>query len=49
MGKSTQECAQELGISIDTVWTHIKKAMKKLDARTRIHAVAEALRRQLLD
>jgi DNA-binding CsgD family transcriptional regulator len=32
-----------LEISPDTVRSHVKKAMKKLDAHTRTHAVALAI------
>jgi DNA-binding CsgD family transcriptional regulator len=42
-GNTTEEVGQVLGVSPHTVRTHIKNAMRKLDARTRAHAVAIAL------
>lgn len=41
---SNQRVADRLGISIDTVKSHWRKIMLKLDARTRTHAVAIAIR-----
>jgi DNA-binding NarL/FixJ family response regulator len=43
-GRSTEDVAQELSLSAHTVRTHVKNAMRKLDASTRAHAVAIALR-----
>jgi DNA-binding NarL/FixJ family response regulator len=43
-GFSTDEVALELTLSAHTVRTHVKNAMRKLDASTRAHAVAIALR-----
>jgi DNA-binding CsgD family transcriptional regulator len=42
-GFSTEQIAQLLVVSPHTVRTHIKNGMRKLDARTRAHAVAIAL------
>ena len=42
-GLSTDEIALALHVSPHTVRTHIKNGMRKLDARTRAHAVAIAL------
>ena len=42
-GSTTEEIAGVLDVSPHTVRTHIKNAMRKLDARTRAHAVAIAL------
>jgi DNA-binding CsgD family transcriptional regulator len=42
-GTSVEHAAAVLEISPDTVRSHIKKAMKKLDAHTRTHAVALAI------
>jgi DNA-binding CsgD family transcriptional regulator len=42
-GLSTDQVAQLLVVSPHTVRTHIKNGMRKLDARTRAHAVAIAL------
>lgn len=43
-GYSTDEVAEKLTLSAHTVRTHVKNAMRKLDASTRAHAVAIALR-----
>lgn len=43
-GMSTDDVAEELGLSAHTVRTHVKNAMRKLEATTRAHAVAIALR-----
>lgn len=43
-GMSTDEVAEDLGLSAHTVRTHVKNAMRKLEATTRAHAVAIALR-----
>src|SRR3954467_12189733 len=42
-GHSTEQIAEVLIVSPHTVRTHIKNGMRKLDARTRAHAVAIAL------
>lgn len=42
-GRSTEQIADVLVVSPHTVRTHIKNGMRKLDARTRAHAVAIAL------
>jgi DNA-binding CsgD family transcriptional regulator len=46
-GYSTAEIARALWITEDTVRTHIKRALARLEARTRAHAVAIAFREQL--
>jgi DNA-binding CsgD family transcriptional regulator len=46
-GYSTAEIARELWITADTVRTHIKRMMVRLDARTRAHVVAIAFREGL--
>jgi DNA-binding CsgD family transcriptional regulator len=46
-GYSTAEIARELWITADTVRTHIKRMMIRLEARTRAHAVAIAFREGL--
>jgi DNA-binding NarL/FixJ family response regulator len=43
-GKTGEEAAQELFLSPETVRTHIRNAMRKLEAKTRVHAVALAVR-----
>jgi DNA-binding CsgD family transcriptional regulator len=42
-GMSTDEIALALHVSPHTVRTHIKNGMRKLNARTRAHAVAIAI------
>ena len=48
-GLKGPQIAERLGISPDTVRTHIDNAMQKLEARTRVHAIAIALRRGLIE
>ena len=47
-GLRNEEIASRLGLSPDTVRAHIRNAMRKLDADTRTHAVALALRQSLI-
>ena len=47
-GLSNEEIGKRLFISAETVRTHVRKAMDKLDADTRTQAVARALRDQLI-
>jgi DNA-binding NarL/FixJ family response regulator len=47
-GLSNEEIGRELFISPETVRTHVRKAMAKLDADTRTQAVATALRQSLI-
>ncbi|MBV8257273.1 MAG: response regulator transcription factor [Actinobacteria bacterium] len=47
-GLANDEIGRRLFIAPDTVRTHIRKAMEKLDADTRTQAVAEALRLHLI-
>ena len=47
-GAQFHDVAEELGLGEETVRSHLKKAQSKLGARTRTHAVAEALRQQLI-
>jgi DNA-binding NarL/FixJ family response regulator len=47
-GLSNEEIGQRLFISAETVRTHVRKAMAKLDADTRTQAVAKALRQSLI-
>lgn len=47
-GLKNEEIAARLGLSPDTVRAHIRNAMRKLDADTRTHAVALALRQSLI-
>ena len=47
-GLSNEEIGKRLFISAETVRTHVRKAMEKLDADTRTQAVARALRDNLI-
>ncbi len=47
-GLTNEEIGKRLAISPETVRTHVRKAMGKLDADTRTHAVATALRQSLI-
>jgi DNA-binding CsgD family transcriptional regulator len=47
-GYSTAEIARALWITEDTVRTHIKRTLVRLEARTRAHAVAIAYREGLI-
>lgn len=44
MGMTTTSAAERLGISPETVRTHVRNAMNKLGARTRAQAIAVAMR-----
>ena len=48
-GRSTDEIAEKLVVSPHTIRTHVKNVMRKLDARTRAHAVAIGMREGLID
>ena len=43
-GRSNSEVGRELTISTETVRTHVRRAMQKLESNTRTQAVATALR-----
>ena len=47
-GKTNEGAASQLSISAETVQTHVRKAMSKLQADTRTAAVATALRLSLI-
>jgi RNA polymerase sigma factor (sigma-70 family) len=47
-GLTNEEIGKRLFISPETVRTHVRKAMSKLDADTRTQAVAKALRQSLI-
>jgi DNA-binding NarL/FixJ family response regulator len=47
-GETNDEIAKALAISPDTVRTYIRRAMQKLEADTRTHAVAIALRESFI-
>jgi DNA-binding CsgD family transcriptional regulator len=48
LGRTTDEVATLLGIGEETVRSHLKKVQAKLRVRNRTHAVAEAVRQQLI-
>jgi DNA-binding NarL/FixJ family response regulator len=48
-GESTTVAARELDLSEETVKTHTKNALARLEARNRTHAVAIAVRECLID
>jgi DNA-binding NarL/FixJ family response regulator len=47
-GATTETVATELGISTETVQTHVRRAMEKLGAETRAQAVGIAVRQSLI-
>jgi DNA-binding CsgD family transcriptional regulator len=47
-GHSTGEIAKKLWITPETVRTHVRRLLDRLDARTRAHAVSIAYREGLL-
>lgn len=48
-GHSTSTAAKRLGLSAETIRTHTKAALARLEARDRAHAVAIGLRGSLID
>lgn len=48
-GHHTERVAEALGLSTETIRTHTKRILAKLNANTRTHAVAIAVRAQILD
>jgi DNA-binding CsgD family transcriptional regulator len=48
LGKRIEEVAKLLGIGEETVRSHLKKVQTKLGVHNRAHAVAEAIRQQLI-
>lgn len=48
-GESTTAASRELGLSEETIKTHTKNVLARLEARNRTHAVAIALRESLVD
>ncbi len=47
-GHANEEIGKQLHISAETVRTHVRKVMAKLDADTRTQAVATALRQHII-
>ncbi len=48
-GLHTQQVATRIGLSVETVKSDTKRAIQKLEADTRVHAVAIALRQALIE
>jgi two-component system, NarL family, response regulator len=48
-GRSTADVADQLGLSTETVRTHTKAALARLEANDRAHAVAIGLRSSLIE
>jgi DNA-binding NarL/FixJ family response regulator len=44
-GRTADGVASELFVSVETVRTHVRNAIGKLEARNRVHAIAVALER----
>jgi LuxR family transcriptional regulator, quorum-sensing system regulator BjaR1 len=47
-GNTMQEIANALGLGVETVRSHMRKAEAKLGTRNRTHTVAEAMRQLLI-
>jgi len=47
-GKNYRQIAEALGLSAETVRTHLKKAKEKLGARSQAHIVAQAMRQRVI-
>jgi DNA-binding NarL/FixJ family response regulator len=48
-GLENDEIATQLFISVETVKSHVRRLLQKLEARSRTHAVAVAFRTNLVD
>ena len=48
IGKPLRECSSLLGLGLETVRSHLKKAESKLGVHDRAHAVAQAIRQNLI-
>ncbi|MEO6496514.1 MAG: response regulator transcription factor [Solirubrobacteraceae bacterium] len=44
-GRTAEAIGQEISISVETVRTHVRNVIRKLQARNRVHAIAMALER----
>jgi DNA-binding NarL/FixJ family response regulator len=44
-GRTAEVIAAQLGVSVETVRTHVRNVIRKLQARNRVHAIAIALER----
>jgi DNA-binding NarL/FixJ family response regulator len=47
-GRTSQDVAEEMSLSVHTVRNHLQAVMRKLDAHSRLEAVAKAVRRGLI-
>jgi DNA-binding CsgD family transcriptional regulator len=47
-GRSTPQMAEVMGLSEETVRNHVKRLLRRLDARSRVEAVAKARRQKLV-
>jgi DNA-binding NarL/FixJ family response regulator len=48
-GYHTEEVARRIGLSPETVKSDTKRAINKLEADSRVHAVANALRKAIIE
>jgi DNA-binding NarL/FixJ family response regulator len=44
-GSTAQDVGDRVGVSVETVRTHVRNVIRKLEARNRVHAIAIALQR----
>ena len=44
-GMTAEQIANQLNVSVETVRTHVRNVIRKLQARNRVHAIALALER----
>ncbi len=44
-GRTAEVIGEQLGVSVETVRTHVRNVIRKLQARNRVHAIALALER----
>jgi DNA-binding CsgD family transcriptional regulator len=44
-GRTAEAIGNELNVSVETVRTHVRNVIRKLQARNRVHAIALALER----
>ena len=44
-GRTAEAIGQEISVSVETVRTHVRNVIRKLQARNRVHAIAMALER----
>jgi DNA-binding CsgD family transcriptional regulator len=44
-GMTAEAIGDQIGVSVETVRTHVRNVIRKLQARNRVHAIAMALER----